>query len=182
MRHILGKIFIGLGLVSTVLVAQPALATGEINLSNSSPDLSAGGSVNITISLPQPIVCDNPSPCQVTVDFTGNVPSGVTIAPLQTTWLANQWYQQKTITVSVDDNFANLEGQTVQATGIVASESNYYHAATTRLDITLPEAPVAYSSGSLANTGSTGIPLQALVGGSFLVAGLTLLRLVRKKI
>jgi hypothetical protein len=182
MRRIVGKIFISIGLLATLVSAQPALANDKIAFSNSTPDLSAGGSVDITLSLTEPIICTDPSPCQVTVDFTGNVPAGVTITPLQTTWSAAGWFAPKTITVRLDDNFANLEGQTVHASSVVTTGSTYYEGLTPGLAITLPEAPVAYGYRGLANTGSTGIPLEALVGGSFLVAGLTLLRLGRKKL
>jgi LPXTG-motif cell wall-anchored protein len=178
------KLFIALLALVVIFVAQPASAVShKVVFSDSAPDLALGGSVDLDITLDQPIICDPGLVCKIDVDFS-NLPTGVTVTPTQVTWLSAEWGQPRTITVSVNENASDLVGQTLNIAGQLTTNASYYAPETPTFALTIPAAVpdvVAYNHRGLANTGSNDDSL-AMFGGAFLISGIAVSALARRKV
>jgi LPXTG-motif cell wall-anchored protein len=178
------KLFIALLALVAIFVAQPASAVShKVVFSDSAPDLAPGGSVNLTMRLDEPIICDPGLVCKIDLDFS-NLPTGITVTPAQVTWLSADWAQDRTITVSVDANATELEGQTLNIEGQLTTNASYYAPETPTFALTIPAAVpdvVAYNHRGLANTGSNDDSL-AMFGGAFLISGIAVSALARRKV
>lgn len=165
------------------LFAQPAFAVDhKISFSDGAPELELGGSTTITLTIDQPIICDQQVTCEVVVDFSGSLPQGITVSPSSVTWAANEWAQPRTITVDVAADAEALVGQTSTVAATVTSAATYYDGFAPSFEVTVPAAelpPIEYVKRTLANTGSNDLGIFA--SGLLLVgAGLSAVRLGKR--
>jgi hypothetical protein len=180
----LKKYLISLLAIVVLFIAQPASAANhKVSFSDASPELALGASVDLTMTLDQPIICDPSVACQVEIDFS-SLPAGITVSPSTVTWLNSEWSQLRTITVAVDANATDLEGQTTNIVGQLTTNSSYYAPESPTIALSVPAVQVpdvvAYNQRGLSNTGSNTDSLF-LVGSAFLISGIAVTTLVRKR-
>ena len=177
---LLKKLAAALVVVAAAFASQPAFATTQrILISDETVQMQLGDLTSVTLTLDQPIVClDQSLVCDVVVDFGSTFPQGVEVSPTSVTWAANEWFQPRTINLSVDSNAESLIGQTFTLGATVATNSNYYTGLTPSITLSVPAdstPPIAYDTRTLAATGFNDY-LLITVGLTLVAAGTTIIR------
>jgi len=143
---------------------QPALAApAKVIVSPSSVTLTEGGSQEIDLSLPEPIISSS-GPGYVYIELT---PSNVSRLGLSTRFVyyeASEWTQHRTFTVSVFDDMAVNGDVDASVSYTISSDSEYYDGYTGTL-------PVAIHDNDQPPTITAPTPGQNIPAGSLLVTG-----------
>ena len=144
----------------------------------------------MVITLAEPIVCPDSSPCSVTLDLSSSVPAGMTLTPAIFTWDVASWYQIRATTVAIAADATSLVGQTTTLTGTLATTSEYYRnynasfpvvvRASTSTPTPTPDPDLQVG---LANTGSNKglLDFQIFIATGLVLAGFALLGFARRK-
>ena len=110
-------------------------STLKISLAPNSSPLSATQTATVTGQLDAPIICPPPSTtttttapvsCNVVVDFSVNVPAGISLSQNVLTWNFNEWSQSRSLVATLIDASQFTSGQVVTISGVVTSSAEYY--------------------------------------------------------
>jgi hypothetical protein len=115
--------------------------------------------------------------CKVAVDFSANLPAGVVVDHSSVTWLSNEWFQVRTIRVSLDPSLTEVAGLPITVGGVVDTGAPYYEEELPSFSIaanptptpTPTEDPSDESIQTLANTGVNELRVSGLLVFSFLM-------------
>lgn len=182
-------------------------STLKISFNPNSSPLSVAQTATVTGQLDAPIICPTPSSttttspiaCNVVVDFTSNIPAGISLSQDVVTWNFNEWPQQRTVVATLVDASQFTSGQVVTIDGVVTSGAEYYAnfvpsftlvvagtksatttstSTTTTTSVTTSTSPVTTTtmgSSHLPQTGSS-TDAELLLGSSVVALGIVALR------
>jgi hypothetical protein len=131
-----------------------AAGAAKVNPSPLTVSVAEGDSQVVTITLDEPIIAPGPDPAVVTLAFTVDDPSRVSLSTSSLVWAASEWAQPRQLTVSATlDGVYNASG-TVTLDGVVSSNSEYYDGFTTSITVSIADADPAPTT----TTVTTGAP------------------------
>ncbi len=127
-----------LALIVAFLVGVPtALAANRLNFTPNPASTSEGSTVVLQISLSEPIIAPGPDPAYVTIQFAQSVVGRASLSANTVTYLAEEWAQVKTLTVTTTRNYQYDSGETDVFQFTLVSNSEYYNNYTGNISITL---------------------------------------------
>jgi YVTN family beta-propeller protein len=172
-KHIFGVALLVASL--TLGAVQPVLAvTPKLNLDPSSVALTEGGSQEIDVSLPEPII-GNPDPGWLFIELTPDNPSRLSLDTRSMYYASpSDWTDHKTLTVSAYDDMVVNGDVAATISYTISSNSEYYDGYTGTLSVTIHDndqppaitAPVSgqnIPAGSLMVTGTSAANQQIAV-------------------
>ncbi len=134
-----------------------AAAVSRIEFTPASFTLEEGQSQTVTITLSEPIVTSSLDPAFVDLSPT-TLSTRTSLSTPTITYLANEWFQSKTFTVTaVDDQLVNGDTQVTYST-IADSNSEYYDGFAKNFTVNVLDndvAPVTQTNSSVAAATST---------------------------
>jgi len=129
----------------------------------SSLSLTEGDSQLVTFRLDAPIIAITPNP-DVTVNFTVDDPTRVTLSVDSLVWPANEWSQMRSLTVNALEDGVHNDTNTVTVHYIATSASEYYNNFSGSLSVTLADLDPAPTTTTIApSTTSTVAPTTTAV-------------------
>lgn len=141
---------------SSVLASPPKIALSPNPLS-----LNIGSSQVVTVTLNEPIICENPYlPCNLGLIFTSSDPTNTTMTPSSLSFSSSSWYVPQQITVtSLNNGQYGDENVTISSTAVSGSE--YYSGFQVSLSTIIhntnePTAPVVNQAANTTNSPSIG--------------------------
>jgi hypothetical protein len=115
-------------LLALLILAIPSLAYAATRVSSSpaSATVAEGDSQVFTISLDEPIIASIPGQDFVNLNITSSDPGRVSITPNPVSFASNEWFLQKTFTVTALTNDVPNDSKVVTLTLTAVSGSEYY--------------------------------------------------------
>lgn len=159
LRTRLKSLAVGMALLLPLCYCLPASALSKITWSASNFTLTQNANRIISIELAQPIICPTSPPvttCEVVLDLTSNDPSDVSLSSTRIVWLASEWSQPRTVTVTTANSNTYASPKNVTITVAIDSDttSPYYLDAGFTIPFTLTNTnPAPYPS--LSNQNAT---------------------------
>ena len=102
--------------------------------------IQEGNSATTAITLNNAIICPGGTPiCQVSLSFTSSDPSLVTFSPSSLTWAQSEWFETRTLTISVLADQIYRGAQNISVTSQANTASTYYEVAIVSISITTVE-------------------------------------------